>query len=56
MIRRKHPKGTNFKEVSKTELQNTEDWINEYPRKILGYRCSNVVFNECLHEIGIKAE
>ena len=55
MIRRKHPKGTNFAEVSKAELTETEEWINNYPRRILGYKSSNIAFNECLEELGIKA-
>lgn len=36
MIRRKHPKGTDFLKVSKEQLAATEKWINEYPRKIFG--------------------
>jgi IS30 family transposase len=53
MIRRKHPKGTDFKSVSKKELQRTENWMNDYPRKILGYRSSNDVFKEELLALGI---
>jgi len=55
MIRRKHPKGTNFSEVSKEELAKTEEWMNNYPRKVLGYKSSNQLFNEHLAELGIKA-
>lgn len=55
MIRRKHPKGTDFAKISKEEIAETEDWINNYPRKVLGYRSSNAAFNECLRELGIKA-
>lgn len=54
MIRRKHPKGTNFAEVSKAELTETEEWMNNYPRKVLGYRSSNQLFNERLVGLGIK--
>lgn len=47
MIRRKHPKGTDFSKVSKEQLAATEKWINEYPRKSSGTRaarsCSNSV-------------
>ena len=32
MIRRKHPKGTDFSKVSKEQLAATEKWINEYPQ------------------------
>lgn len=55
MIRRKHPKGTDFDDVTKTELKATEDWINDYPRKILGYKSSNKAFKEELEKLGIKA-
>lgn len=54
MIRRKHPKGTDFDDVSKSELKETEDWMNNYPRKILGYRSSNKAFREELEKLGIK--
>lgn len=34
MIRRFFPKGINFDEVSRHQVQLVEDWINNYPRKI----------------------
>lgn len=55
MIRRKHPKGTNFGNVSKEEIAETERWINNYPRRILGYMSSEIMFEECLREIGLSA-
>ena len=36
MIRRFFPKGTDFDNVSKKEVETVQDWINNYPRKILG--------------------
>lgn len=36
MIRRWFPKGTNFENVTHKEIKKLEDWINNYPRKILG--------------------
>jgi IS30 family transposase len=53
MIRRKHPKGTDFDQVSEKELQKTENWMNNYPRGILGYRCSRDCFMEELEKLGI---
>jgi len=38
MIRRYFPKGTDFRNVSVSEIQKAEDLINKKPRKILGYR------------------
>lgn len=55
MIRRKHPKGTNFAKVSAAEIADTERWINNYPRKILGYMSSEVMFRACLRELGVIA-
>lgn len=54
MIRRKHPKGTDFDDVTKEELKKTEDWMNDYPRKILGYKSSRKAFKEELDRLGIK--
>ena len=36
MIRRFFPKGTNFDIVTTKQVQMVQDWINNYPRKILG--------------------
>lgn len=55
MIRRKHPKGTNFAKVSAAEITATEQWINNYPRRILGYKSSEIMFRQCLQEIGLTA-
>ena len=41
MIRRFFPKGINFDEVTKEQVQRVEDWINNYPRNILGGLSSN---------------
>ena len=38
MIRRRFPKGTNFAAVTNAQIAQAENWINNYPRKILGYR------------------
>lgn len=55
MIRRKHPKGTDFAKVTKAEIEATAQWINNYPRRILGYMSSEVMFKQCLREIGLAA-
>lgn len=38
MIRRWFPKGTDFVKVTKRELQELQEWMNHYPRKILGWK------------------
>jgi IS30 family transposase len=48
MIRRFVPKGRDIAEFSKADIQEIEDWMNNYPRKILGYRTANQVAQECL--------
>ncbi|WP_456379155.1 IS30 family transposase [Lutibacter sp.] len=37
LIRRFHPKGTNFNDISERQLQIIQDKLNSRPRKILGY-------------------
>jgi len=38
LIRRFFPKGTNFNLITEKQLQAVEDWLNNRPRKVLGYR------------------
>lgn len=44
MIRRWFPKGTDFGKVSVKAIQAVEDWINTYPRGILGFLSAETVF------------
>lgn len=37
MIRRFFPKGTDFNKVSKKRIAEIQNWMNSYPRKILGW-------------------
>lgn len=48
IIRRFFPKGTNFDEVQVCDVRVAEDWINNYPRKILGWKSANQVMQEYL--------
>lgn len=43
IIRRFFPKGTNFAIVTKLQIKQLEDWMNNYPRQILGGICANTV-------------
>ena len=43
MIRRFIPKGTDIHDVSEKEIQNIQDWMNNYPRKRLGYKSANKI-------------
>ncbi len=42
IIRRFFPKGTDFSKVSLAKIQAVEDWMNDYPRRILGGISANM--------------
>ena len=52
MIRWFFPKGTNFDEVTDKDIQRAEDWINSYPRRVLGWRSADTAMRECLAQAG----
>lgn len=41
MIRRWFPKGTDFSKVSLKNIKACEEWMNDYPRKTLGWLTPN---------------
>ena len=41
LLRRFVPKGTDIGKLTVKELQRIEDWVNNYPRKIFGYKTAN---------------
>lgn len=41
MIRRFFPKGTSFQDITSSEITNVQDWMNNYPRKILNWKAPN---------------
>ncbi len=47
-IRRIIPKGTNLSKYTNKDIKTVENWLNNYPRKVLGYRTPSEVFNEFL--------
>lgn len=47
-IRRWFPKGTDFSKFTKSDIEKVEYWINEYPRKVLGYASSEELFQQQL--------
>lgn len=46
MIRRWFPKGTDFSKISKKQIDECQEWLNNYPRKSLGWRTPNDFANE----------
>lgn len=56
MIRRFVPKGVDIASVSDEEIKDIQNWMNDYPRKILGYKTANQVAKECMQNtVGLKA-
>lgn len=50
-IRRLLPKGTDFTRFAPEDIQKVEDWVNAYPRQVLGYATSAEMFAEQLQSI-----
>lgn len=48
MIRRFIPKGTDLKNISSEEINRIEKWMNNYPRKKLGYKSAKEVAKQYL--------
>lgn len=44
MFRRFIPKGTDMNCLTEEELQKYEDWVNNYPRRLLNYKTANEVY------------
>ena len=41
LIRRFIPKGIDISKVSKKKIKYIEEWMNNYPRRIFGYKSAN---------------
>ena len=50
-IRRLIPKGSDISKYSIQEIQQVEDWINNYPREVLGYATSQELFEKELQRL-----
>jgi len=48
MIRRFIPKGADIADVSDAEIARIQEWMNNYPRKILGYKTAKQMAIECM--------
>jgi len=48
MIRRFVPKGEDISRFSNREIKDIENWMNNYPRKKLGYKSAKQAAQECL--------
>jgi len=54
LIRRWLPKGTNLAEVTTQQIKKIENWMNDYPRGILGGVCANTALAEWAETAGIS--
>ena len=50
LIRRFIPKGQSISAVSDRQIQRIQRWMNDYPRKILGYRTPHEHFAKALNQ------
>ena len=48
MIRRQYPKGTDFGKVTVSAIKKLEEWVNNYPRAIFGWKTAEMMFRECV--------
>lgn len=48
MIRRWFPKGTDFRKIPAKAIKAVEEWLNTYPRGILGFHSADDVFTKAL--------
>lgn len=48
MIRRHFPKGTSFDGIPDSEIERVTDWLNKYPRKLLEWGCSQILFERAI--------
>lgn len=51
MVRRKVPKGSNFDAKHQKDITKVEEWMNKYPRRILGYRTAGELFAEEIRKL-----
>ncbi len=50
-IRRLVPKGSNLANYSNADVEDIQNWVNNYPRKVLGFATSQELFNKYLQAI-----
>lgn len=53
LIRRFFPKKTDFDKITEEEIQQVEDWINNRPMKVLGYKSPNEKYQELQQKMSV---
>ena len=51
LIRRHIPKGADTDKYDDIYIKHIQDWMNAYPRKVLGWSCANDLFNKELKKL-----
>lgn len=51
MIRRHFPKGTSFDKVTNSAVKKVQEWLNSYPREILGWGSSGNLFGALMEAV-----
>lgn len=51
LVRRKIPKGTNFDDRTAEDIQEVEDWINNYPRLLFGWETAQMQFDREIEQL-----
>jgi IS30 family transposase len=46
LVRRHIPKGENFDDKTQKDIDKITEWINNYPRRIFGYKSAEELYNE----------
>jgi IS30 family transposase len=46
LIRRLVPKGYDIGELTNVDVKRIENWVNNYPRRMFGYKTANEVYKE----------
>ncbi|MGP1585328.1 MAG: IS30 family transposase, partial [Schwartzia sp. (in: firmicutes)] len=55
LVRRFIPEGKDIARVSAYTVQKTQEWINNLPRRLLGYRTARELFQEHLDRVSSAA-
>ena len=50
-VRRYLPKGIDLSDLTQADLRRIEQLLNDRPRRVLGYRTSNEVFDQLLAQL-----
>ena len=51
LVRRHIPKGEDFDNKTQKDADNIAEWINNYPRKIFGYKTAEDLYNEEIRKV-----